>query len=70
MHSFPKAGGEMPKKYDVMDQSTEEKVQCPEDQQAPGYDNNPPHDWVRGKNEDACAMPHFDHSRPSSKMRR
>ena len=42
MHSFPKAGGEMPKKYDVMDQSTEEKVQCPEDQQAPGYDNNHP----------------------------
>src|SRR5262245_56502207 len=38
-------------------------VQCPEDRQAPGYDNNHPNDWVRGAHEDACAMPHFDHSK-------
>lgn len=60
----------MAKKFDPMNQKSEERPQCPEDARASGYDNNHPMDWVRGKNEDACAMPHFDHSPPSSKMRR
>jgi hypothetical protein len=70
MHSFPKRGGEMPKKFDPMSQKSEEAAQCPEDARAPGYDNNTKEGWLVGKNEDACAMPHFDHSPPSSKMRR
>ena len=53
----------MAKKFDPVDQSTEEKVQCPEDARAPGYDNNHPNDWVRGRNEDATSMPHYDHSK-------
>ena len=60
----------MAKKFDPMNQKSEERHQCPEDARASGYDNNHPMDWVRGKNEGACAMPHFDHSPPSSKMRR
>jgi hypothetical protein len=55
------------KKYDVMDQTTEEAPQCPEDARAPGYDNDHPMDWVRGAGEDATRMPHYD---KSSKMRR
>jgi hypothetical protein len=54
----------MPKKNDTMSQTTEEKVQCPEDQQAPGYDNEVPvKSWLRGGNEDATKMPNFDHSK-------
>lgn len=61
----------MPKKFDPMSQKSEEKPQCPEDARAPGYDNEVPvKSWLRGGNEDACAMPHFDHSPPRSKMRR
>jgi hypothetical protein len=68
MHGFPCGGDEMPKASSgTMNQKSEERPQCPEDQRAPGYDNNHPNDWVRGKNEDATSMPHFDHS---SKMRR
>ena len=58
----------MPKKFDTMDQSTEEAPQCPEDQRAPGYDNIAS-GWVRGaigkptmKNETAENMPHYDKS--------
>lgn len=53
----------MPKKFDTMDQSTEEAPQCPEDARAPGYDNNTPQSWVTGKNEDATRKPGFDHSK-------
>lgn len=59
----------MPKKHDVMDQSSEEAPQCPEDARAPGYDNNAS-GWVRGArgkptmfNETAENMPHYDRSR-------
>lgn len=44
----------MAKKFDPMNQKSEERPQCPEDARASGYDNNHPMDWVRGKNEDAC----------------
>ena len=64
--STPKGSG--PK--GVMDQTSEEAPQCPEDARAPGYDNNHKMDWIRGANEDATTMPHFDHSPPRSKMRR
>jgi hypothetical protein len=55
----------MPKrKFDTMDQSTEERPQCPEDQRAPGYDNEVPvKSWLRGAGEDATRMPHYDRSK-------
>jgi hypothetical protein len=63
MHGNPREAPEMPKKFDPMNQKTEEAVQCPEDQRAPGYDNNHPMDWVRGAGEDATTMPHYDKSK-------
>ena len=36
--------------------------QDPEDQRSPRYDGDHANDWVRGANEDATAMPNFDHS--------
>jgi hypothetical protein len=39
---------------------SEEAPQDPIDKRGPDYDNNHPMDWVRGKNEDATKMPHFD----------
>ena len=56
-------------KYDPMSQKSEEAPQCPEDARGPDYSNNHPNDRVRGNNEDATKMPHFD-SPPRSKMRR
>jgi len=53
-------------KYDPMDQRTEERPQAECDQRAPGYSNEVPvKSWLRGGNEDATRMPHFDHSRKS-----
>ena len=66
----------MPKKYDVMDQTTEEAPQCPEDARASDYDNNAS-GWVRGAtgkpsmfNETAENKPEFDKSPSRDKMRR
>jgi hypothetical protein len=47
----------------TMNQKSEERPQCPEDARAPDYDNNHPNDWVRGANEDATRMPHYDKSK-------
>jgi hypothetical protein len=59
----PREPEAMPKKpFDTMDQSTEEQVQCPEDQRAPGYDNNTKGGWLVGKAGDATRMPHYDRS--------
>jgi hypothetical protein len=53
----------MAKKFDPMDQSTEEKVQSPEDRQAPGYDNEVPiNSWLRGGREDATRYACYDKS--------
>ena len=54
----------------VMDQTSEEAPQCPEDKRAADYDNNHKMDWVRGANEDATTKPGFDKSPDRSKMRR
>ena len=51
------------KKFDTMDQTTEEALQCPEDARAPGYDNNTKQGWLVGKNEDATKMPNYDNSK-------
>jgi hypothetical protein len=56
--------GEMPKKlFDTMNQRSEAQVQCPEDKQAPGYDNNvnsnPKERWLTGAVQ-ATKMPHYD----------
>lgn len=66
----------MPKKYDVMDQSTEEAPQDPIDKRGPDYSNNAT-GWVRGAtgkpsmfNETAENKPGFDKSPDRSKMRR
>jgi len=46
----------------TMNQRSEEKPQCPEDQRAPDYDNNTKEGWLVGKGEDATRMPHYDRS--------
>lgn len=51
----------MPKKFDTMDQTSEEAPQFKEDQRAPGYSNVTPESWITGKNEDATTKPSFDH---------
>ncbi len=39
-----------------------QKPQCPEDKQAPGYENDVPiTSWLR--NGDACTKPSFDHQK-------
>jgi hypothetical protein len=64
-------GKAAPTKSGTMSQKSEEAPQRPEDaRREPDYNNIHKMDWVRGANEDACAMPHFDHSPPRSKMRR
>ena len=71
MHGFAKGATEMPKKFDTMDQSTEEKVQSPEDRQAPGYDNEVPvNSWLRGGREDCDPMPATTNPKNSSTSRR
>jgi hypothetical protein len=62
MHAEAKWRQGMPKKFDPMSQKSEERPQAECDQRAPGHDNNHPNDWVRGRNEDATRMPHFDKS--------
>jgi hypothetical protein len=52
----------MPKKHDVMDQSSEEAPQCPEDKRASGYDNNTREKWLTGAVQ-ATEMPGFDKSK-------
>ena len=66
----------MPKKFDTMDQTSEEKPQSPENARAPGYDNIAS-GWMRGAtgkpsmfNETAENKPGFDKSPDRSKMRR
>ena len=49
----------------------QELPQDPVDKQAANYSNEVPvKSWLRGGGEDATKMPNFDHSPPSSKMRR
>ena len=57
----------MPKKYDVINQKSEEAPQCPEDQLAPAYSNETPESWITGKNEDATTKPGFDRSNPAQR---
>jgi hypothetical protein len=52
----------MPKKFDTMNQKSEERPQFPEDQRAPDYDNNTKEKWLTGAVQ-ATRMPHYDHSR-------
>ena len=42
-----------------MPSNSQMKPQCPEDKQGPGYDNNAPSNWIRGR-PSATSMPHFD----------
>jgi hypothetical protein len=53
----------MPKQFDPMNRTTEEARNL---LRISGLQGG----WLVGKNEDATRMPHFDHSPPSSKMRR
>ena len=49
----------MPKKFDPMDQTSEEAPQCPEDARAPGYDNEVPvKSWLRAavKTQPKCRI--------------
>ena len=48
---------------DPMSQKSEEAPQDICDKRGPDYDNNHPNDWVRGRNEDATSMPHYDKSK-------
>ena len=52
----------MPKKYDVMDQSTEETPQDAVDKRGPDYDNNTKEKWLTGA-VPATKMPHYDNSK-------
>ena len=64
MHGVPREAKDA-QEIRTMDQSTEEKGAGPEDDRRghPDYDNNHPKDWVRGNNEDATSMPHYDKSK-------
>lgn len=46
----------------------QQKPEDPQDQQAPGYDNDS-HGWVRGMGRES-PHPHFDRSPPGDKLRR
>jgi len=52
----------MPKKFDTMDQTSEEAPQFECDKRGPDYDNKTKEGWLVGKGEDATKMPHFDKS--------
>jgi len=61
----------MPKKYDPMNQKSEEAPQCPEDARAPGYDNEVPvNSWLRGGREDATRYPCYDNGPKSFDKRK